>query len=474
MSRARLAASIALGSFLGWNVTLGNAVSPETTRTSQESVQVIAHRTTLSQSEATLQFQFLNGEAITVALAGGQVTTEWMVGDSLSRREVAEYERGGRLEAAWKRTIAAAGRLNSREALALIQDWRVDDLATSDAAAYEVVSSQFANLVAATGLDAVAAGDSQGSGDRQVDETGAVALVSGELEALQALEALKALERLEDLEGVEGLAALEELEDLEGLEKALAGLATLQRLGVLEQIEPVTPETVASETRPTSMRSITGEIVSDIVGLFATFVALSALGFGLVFFAPRQLEIVADTVHHSFWRSFMIGLFAQPLIVPAFGMLLLGLALTVVGIVIIPFAAAGFLIAIALAITGGYLAVARSVGEAYLRVRMSRGYAVGSWLSYRYIVYGLVALLAVWLPVALLGQIPVAGDIALIAAVALTWMVTTAGFGATLLSRAGIRGTFAHRFDAALSDEYLFQTPQATPIVRKHERFSGD
>ena len=214
------------------------------------------------------------------------------------------------------------------------------------------------------------------------------------------------------------------------------------------------------------------QVGGDLLGLLATFVALSALGFGLVFFAPRQLEIVADTVHHSFWRSFLVGLFAQPLIIPVFGMLLLGLALTVIGVVIIPFATVGFLVAMGLAITGGYLAVARSVGEAYLRQRMSRGYAVGSWLSYRYIVYGLVALLALWLPAVLLGSVPVAGDIAAISAAVLTWMLATAGFGATLLSRAGIRGTFARSFNQALSDEYLYQTPQATPIVRKHERIS--
>jgi len=241
-------------------------------------------------------------------------------------------------------------------------------------------------------------------------------------------------------------------------------------LEFLPQARPVVPAVATNESTSLGIGAIAAQIAGDLGGLLATFVALSALGFGLVFFAPRQLEIVADTVRHSFWRSFMVGLFAQPLIIPVFGMLLLGLALTVIGLLLIPFAAVAFAIAIGLGITGGYLAVARSVGEAYLRQRMSQGYSVGSWLSYRYIVYGLVALLAVWLPAVVTGSIPVAGDITGITAAVLTWMLATAGFGATLLSRAGIRGTFTRRFDQALSDEYLYQTPQATPIV--HERIS--
>lgn len=469
MHRAREMISIATALTFGWTVADGNAAAQ--VQSASETSRVIAHQATVSNQAASLQFQLANGDALTVTLEGGRVDVEWVIGHSKSRQVSAEYERGGELEMAWNKLVAQGGRLNTQEMLSAVQRWRLEGLGATDEKAFGAVTSPFANLVALeTPVDI-----NYGAPHPQTEAGSGVAEALANPEVLQALEALKTLEELGDLERLKGLAGLEGVESLEGLEEALRALETsdaLEDLESLGEIQPGTPAVPTAESRSPTIGSMASQLGGDLLGLLATFVALSALGFGLVFFAPRQLEIVADTVHHSFWRSFLVGLFAQPLIIPVFGMLLLGLALTVIGVVIIPFATVGFVVAIGLAITGGYLAVARSVGEAYLRQRMSRGYAVGSWLSYRYIVYGLVALLALWLPAVLLGSVPVAGDIAAISAAVLTWMLATAGFGATLLSRAGIRGTFARSFNQALSDEYLYQTPQATPIVRKHERIS--
>jgi hypothetical protein len=88
-------------------------------------------------------------------------------------------------------------------------------------------------------------------------------------------------------------------------------------------------------------------------------------------------------------------------------------------------------------------------------------------------VYGLAALFSIWLPTVLLGWAPAVGQFFAVTAFLTSWIIATAGFGATLLSHAGIRGTFARRFDQALSDEYLYRTPQATPVARSghsHDR----
>jgi hypothetical protein len=199
--------------------------------------------------------------------------------------------------------------------------------------------------------------------------------------------------------------------------------------------------------------SFAGAIVTGATNLLAAFLALGFMGLGFLFFAPRQLETVADTVWHSFWRSFLAGLFAQPLILPAFGMLLVGLVLTVVGILVLPFAIVGFALALFIAAVGGFLAVARTVGEIYLRRRMARGEAVPTWGSYRYIVYGLLGLLSIWLPALFLGSVPVAGTVLTVSAAFLTWVLATAGFGAAIISRAGLRGTFVRQLDLALTDE---------------------
>ncbi|MDH5551284.1 MAG: hypothetical protein OEZ42_15475, partial [Gemmatimonadota bacterium] len=94
-----------------------------------------------------------------------------------------------------------------------------------------------------------------------------------------------------------------------------------------------------------------------------------------------------------------------------------------------------------------------TVGEIYLRRRMARGEAVPTWGSYRYIVYGLLGLLSIWLPALLLGSVPVAGTVLTVSAAFLTWVLATAGFGATIISRAGMRGTFVRQLDLALTDE---------------------
>ncbi len=216
--------------------------------------------------------------------------------------------------------------------------------------------------------------------------------------------------------------------------------------------------------------SAIGSVGARLGGLAATFVALAGIGFGLVLVAPRQLETVADTIRGSFWRSFLAGLLAQSLIVPIIGLLILGLILTVVGILLLPFAILGIAVVTILAVVGGYLAAAHSAGEAYLRRRMAMGHAVGGWLSYRYVIYGLVLLMAIWGPAFLLGWVPVAGFAVLLCAALFTWVMITAGFGATIISRAGIRGTFVRRFDGVMTDQYLYHTPEPTPVV---QRFPG-
>jgi hypothetical protein len=129
----------------------------------------------------------------------------------------------------------------------------------------------------------------------------------------------------------------------------------------------------------------------------------------------------------------------------------------------------GFAAALVLAALGGFIAVARTVGEIYLRRKMARGEAVQTWGSYRYVVYGLAGLLALWLPVILLGWVPVAGTVLTVSAAVMTWMLATAGFGAAIISRAGMRGTFVRQLDLALTDEQYW-TDDAMPTPTRRGR----
>ncbi len=197
-------------------------------------------------------------------------------------------------------------------------------------------------------------------------------------------------------------------------------------------------------------------------GVVGVFLTLGALGFGLVMFGRQNLEVVSDTVSHSFGRSFVTGLLGQILLLPTFGMLVVGLVLSVAGILLLPFAVAVYALLMVVGVLGGFLAVAHAMGETYVRRRMALGEIVGSPNSYRYLLIGLGALAAFWLAWAVFGWVPVAGSLIRGVAFLITWLLATAGFGAALLSRAGIKESFAGRLlpPEALTDEYLWATPQ--------------
>jgi hypothetical protein len=208
----------------------------------------------------------------------------------------------------------------------------------------------------------------------------------------------------------------------------------------------------------------------NVAGLAGIFLTLLGIGFGLVLLGKPNLEIISDTVSHTFGRSFAVGLLAQVLAVPTFGVLILGLILSVIGILLVPFAVVASVLAAAAAVLAGWLAVAHAIGETYTRRRLAQGVMLGTPNSYRYVVTGLVAMLLVWVGWAAFGWVPVLGWIAFGAAVLVTWVLLTVGLGAALLSRLGLAGHFAGRLipPEALTDEYLWATPQfGVPAARR-------
>jgi hypothetical protein len=234
----------------------------------------------------------------------------------------------------------------------------------------------------------------------------------------------------------------------------------------LKSTSVLTPASVAQAEVSTPLESV----LRRIAGVLGVFLALSVLGFGLVMFGRQNLEVVSDTVSHSFGRAFVTGLLGQILLLPTFGMLVVGLILSVAGILLLPFAIAVFAMLTVVAVVAGYLAVAHAMGETYTRRRMALGVVVGSLNSYRYLMVGLLALASLWAAWALFGWVPVAGSIIWGTAFFASWLLGTAGFGAALLSRVGIKENFAGRLlpPEALTDEYLWATPQfGVPATRK-------
>lgn len=207
----------------------------------------------------------------------------------------------------------------------------------------------------------------------------------------------------------------------------------------------------------------------NVAGLAGIFLTLLGIGFGLVLFGKPNLEIISDTVTHTFGRSLAVGVLAQVLVLPTFGVLILGLILSVVGILLIPFAVIAATLLVAVAVLAGFLGVTHALGEKYTRRRLAQG-MFGSPTSYRHVVTGLIGMIVLWGGWAAFGWVPVLGWIAFSAAAVVTWFLLTVGIGAALLSRLGLAGHFAGRFipPETLTDEYLWATPQfGVPAARR-------
>ena len=189
-----------------------------------------------------------------------------------------------------------------------------------------------------------------------------------------------------------------------------------------------------------SFLSNVGRGLGTIIQSVAAYIMLALVGALVVYFFRGQLETVADTVSFSFGRSFLTGLAAQILFMPV----LLVMVVLVLTWIAIPVYVVGFLAASIL----GYLAVAHAAGENLTRRRYASWEArVRRSNSYYYVLNGLAVLLGFFAAagVAEMGGALLAWAYGLLIASALilTWVASTAGVGAALLSRGGTQRTYA-------------------------------
>ena len=248
---------------------------------------------------------------------------------------------------------------------------------------------------------------------------------------------------------------------------ALDGEVRLEGGEVTGEVRTMSSAAVAQAPAPA--QSPMSHVLRSLAGTTGVFLTMLLAGFGLVLFGKSPLEVTSDTVRSSFSRAFIVGLLGQILVLPTFGMLVVGLILTVAGILLIPFVVIVFALLLVAGVVGGALAVAHAMGESITRRQMAQGRAL-SPNSYRYLIVGLCFLFAPWLVWTLFGWVPVAGELMLGAAILISWLLASVGFGAALLSRGGLREQFAGRFipPEMLTDEYLWATPRyGVPAVKR-------
>ena len=180
-----------------------------------------------------------------------------------------------------------------------------------------------------------------------------------------------------------------------------------------------------------------GNAAEGLIGVVSSFLILAVLGLGLVAFARRRLETVADTVRREFARSFAMGIAGQILFFPA----LLVLIVLFITWPVVPF----FLLTVGVAGLAGYMAVAHGAGEMFAHRRFRYRWLEGLRRSnsYYYVTSGLALLLLPFAAGAVLWVFGGAADLVrgllMFVASLGTWVLITAGFGGVLLTRGGGR-----------------------------------
>jgi hypothetical protein len=169
-----------------------------------------------------------------------------------------------------------------------------------------------------------------------------------------------------------------------------------------------------------------------------------AIAFATIFFGGRRyIEGVADTARAATTRSLLVGLAASFLVIPAFVLGIIALAISIVGIPALLVWIPLFPVAAGLAVLLGYIGVAHATGESLAE----RRFYMADWFqrgnSYYFLVSGLGLLLA---PFIATNVVRMAGPwlgflsgILMAIGVVATWGALSVGLGAVLLSRGGTR-----------------------------------
>ncbi|HEY9448507.1 MAG TPA: polymer-forming cytoskeletal protein [Gemmatimonadaceae bacterium] len=190
---------------------------------------------------------------------------------------------------------------------------------------------------------------------------------------------------------------------------------------------PVAPQRTPAETARRSFSLAVG-----------WYLVLAVIGLAVVIFARGKFLVISGRIRDDFTRSFFYGVLGQIALFPALVVTIIALAITVLGILLIPFAIVGFILAAAGALALGFLAMVFVIGDAAMRWRGAAGW--GGWTQLlQFLLIGLSLYLVLWvLGGALAGLGAIGGAVRFIVMV-VTWVAVTVGFGATLATRGGTR-----------------------------------
>jgi hypothetical protein len=190
------------------------------------------------------------------------------------------------------------------------------------------------------------------------------------------------------------------------------------------------------------------------------YLILVAMALAVAIGARTHLETIAATIRTDFSRSFLFGLLGEIAVVPLFLLSMVALAITIVGILLIPFAAVAYALATLGALDLGFLAMSLIAGDAMMR---GESHERDTRPIVAHLIAGLSVFLVLWLLAGGAASLGLAGSVLRLLAFLSTWIAATVGLGATIITRAGTRTAASPpRVAAPPVEEYAWQTP--TPV----------
>ena len=365
---------------------------------------VVSNRLAISQTEAALNLEFADDGTLDIALRDGSVM--------IDGEERGSFELGDALDTAWRNLLGEIVTLSDGPLGEALRDWEAPS--SLDEGALELA--------------------------QLIDRTLETALRSEDVAASSAPDPGQSVQELENLSARIRLELREEL-----------------RLELREELRLELDDELRQEFRDEERRDIdsrgrgyqplpaVGRGITEVGRDLITFVLLSLLALGTVYFAKDKLEIVANTARRNPMQAGMVGLAGAFLVVPAWVLGCVALAVSVVGIIALPFWLMLFPVVVALGAGLGYLAVAKNVGEWVA----SRNIRRLEWLqptnTFYAITAGIGALLVFPISASILDVVPIfgffSGLLTILGALALAATLLI-GFGAVLLTRGGREADF--------------------------------
>ena len=188
-----------------------------------------------------------------------------------------------------------------------------------------------------------------------------------------------------------------------------------------------------------------GHGIAEVMGDLISFLILSLIALGVVYFAKDNLEVVADTARRNPMRAGMVGLAGTFLVLPTWLLGCVALVVSVVGIIALPFWLLLFPIAVALGAGLGFLAAAKNIGE-WVAAREINGL---EWLqptnTFYAVVTGVGTVLAFSLASSVIDIVPFFGFLSGLVGMLGSMIAISAllvGFGSVLLTRGGRQADF--------------------------------